>query len=555
VDWIRHRIPLLLVLVVSLGVTWLLWRHEHSNAILDLQTQIDADLRDATSRIEQRMAVYEQMLRGAQGLFAASGTVGRKAFRAYVESLQSGADFAGIEGVGLALIVPGAQMDGHVAALRRQAFPDYAIKPDGVRAIYVPIVQLEPFIARNRRAMGFDPYATAARRSAMDQARDSGTPAITGKITLVLDSDTDAQPGFAMFLPIYRNGLPRDTVATRRAGIVGWVMAPIRMRSFMASLYGELPPATDITIYDGLEMSDRTLLFDSAGSHGQPGKARIAATEYLQIAGHTWTLAIRSLPGFEARAGKDKSGFIAIAGISLSVLLTLLVHGFIADGARRKQHEARMGALSRNLVEVQEGTRRRLSGELHDRTSPNLAAIGINLDVIAAALPAEGAPDLGARLEDTRALIEDTTASIREICADLRPPVLDYAGLSAALESYVGQFGRRTGIAVRIDCSHGAARLAPELESALFRIVQEALTNCAKHACATSVGVMLRHDSSPIRLTVIDDGIGFNMEQMGKVAYSNCLGIITMRELAEFFGGKFTIESSPGKGTRIDVAI
>ncbi|MDP2795063.1 MAG: CHASE domain-containing protein [Sulfurisoma sp.] len=554
-DWLRHRIPILLVLAVSLGVTWLLWRHEHHNAALDLQARLDADLRDVTSRIEQRMAVYEQMLRGAQGLFAASGDVGRNSFRTYVESLQLGADFAGIEGVGLARIVSHAQREGHVAALRRQGFPDYAIRPGGVRAIYAPIVQLEPFVGRNRRVLGRDPYATAERRSAMDQARDSGTPAITGKITLALESDTDVQPGFAMFLPIYGNGMPRDTIATRRASIIGWVIAPIRMNNFMASLYGERPPATDITIYDGLEMSDRTLLFDSAGSHGKPGKAHIAATEYLQIAGHTWTLAIRSLPGFDARAGKDKSDFIAIAGIGLSVLLTLLAHGFIADSVRRKQSEEKMSALSRHLVAVQEGTRRRLSGELHDRTSPNLAAIGINLDVIAAALPEAEAPDLGARLEDTRALIEDTTASIREICADLRPPVLDYAGLPAALESYAGQFGRRTGIAVRVDCAHGGAKLAPELESALFRIVQEALTNCAKHARATSIGVILRQDDFPVRLTVVDDGSGFDLEQMKEAAYSSGLGIITMRELAEFFGGKFTIESNPGKGTRIDVEI
>lgn len=209
---------------------------------------------------------------------------------------------------------------------------------------------------------------------------------------------------------------------------------------------------------------------------------------------------------------------------------------------------------SRHLVAAQEEARRRLSAELHDRTSPNLAAISINLNILATELSPEHATDVAERLEDTRALIEDTSASIREISADLRPPLLDYAGLCPALEGYAQQFSRRTGIAVKLECANHDARHAPDLESLLFRIFQEALTNCAKHAHATSVMVTLNHGGRPIVLTVADNGAGFDPEQLGKAGRPG-LGLINMREMAEVADGRFIIESAPGKGTRIHVEI
>ncbi len=231
------------------------------------------------------------------------------------------------------------------------------------------------------------------------------------------------------------------------------------------------------------------------------------------------------------------------------------------DISERKKHEQeRIGYLkrqeeaSRHLVVVQEDARRRFSAELHDRTSPNLAAIDINLDILASELPQVHSLALTQRLEDTRALIADTAASIREICADLRPPLLDYAGLPAALEGYVQQYSKRTGIKVQLNCANHEVRYTEELESLLFRVFQEALTNCAKHARATAVTVTLKNVDTPIVLSIADNGIGFDLTELGKVGAIG-LGMLNMREMAEVAGGRFTIESAPGEGTRIAVEI
>lgn len=216
----------------------------------------------------------------------------------------------------------------------------------------------------------------------------------------------------------------------------------------------------------------------------------------------------------------------------------------------------RIEELSRRLVQAQEQARRRFSRELHDRSSPNLAALRINLDIIASASPeARVSQAFADRVEDTRALIEDTTISVREICAELHPPVLDCGGLLSVVQSYAQQFSMRTGLQVHVHCAHGEVRLTPDLELSLFRIVQEALTNCAKHANAGVVEVNLQLDTSPMVLTVTDDGVGFDLDRVSLARQVVGLGLLNMRETAEFAGGKFRVESMPGSGTRVCVEI
>lgn len=222
--------------------------------------------------------------------------------------------------------------------------------------------------------------------------------------------------------------------------------------------------------------------------------------------------------------------------------------------AERERYLDSLTQLSRRLVNMQEEERRRLSASLHDRTSPNLAAIGLNLSVLTMPGSPELSPQLIERLEDIRALVDDTTASIREISTDLRPPLLDYAGLQPTLESYLHQFSKRTGTKARFT-SDPFPRPAPDLETLLFRIAQEALTNIAKHAEATAVDVALRNEKERIVLTIRDDGNGFEPETLGRNGKSVGLGMLNMREMTEFAGGSFAIESTQGKGTLIRVEI
>lgn len=220
-----------------------------------------------------------------------------------------------------------------------------------------------------------------------------------------------------------------------------------------------------------------------------------------------------------------------------------------------RQQSRRLEVMSRHLVATQEEFRRRLSADLHDRTSPNLAALTINLALIAADLESGHFSEIAARVEDTNALLEDTAASIREISAELRPPLLDYAGLVPAMESYSTHFSRRTSIPVSIDCPHATLLLDTETESLLFRIAQEALTNCAKHSGATAAEIKLQRQDDTVELTIVDNGRGFASETSETQRFGNGLGLTNMKEMAQFAGGTFALDSQPGQGTRLHIRI
>jgi signal transduction histidine kinase len=160
-----------------------------------------------------------------------------------------------------------------------------------------------------------------------------------------------------------------------------------------------------------------------------------------------------------------------------------------------------------------------------------------------------------ARIEDSAELVTSTSAAIENIVAELRPPLLEDYGLAAALDWHAKQFTRRVGIAVSVQA---AARrgLPAEVEMALFRIAQEALTNVAKHAHASRVVVTFEHSPSEFVMSIADDGIGLPTIARAPEGQRSSLGLVTMRERAQAVGGTFEAEVRPeGRGTRLTVSV
>jgi diguanylate cyclase (GGDEF)-like protein len=327
----------LLVLAVSLFVTYQLWKDARRNAEQVLQADFDFLVRDSNRRIEQRMLTYEQVLRGVAGLFAASKTVTREDFRIYVDTLRLNENYPGIEGVGFSLLVPAEQKDRHIAALHKDGFPDYSIKPEGTRDVYSSIVYLEPFSGRNLRAFGYDMYSEPVRRTAMEQARDSGQATVSGKVTLVQEAGRNVQTGFLMYLPVYHGGALKNTVAERRANLAGWIYAPFRMNDLMSGLNEEKSTDLYVEIYDGKEVSADALMYGGIGDGVGKFKTPFVSAQDIKILGHDWTVVTSALPNFEQRIGHDKSPLILRAGTGASVLLTLLAWMLIDERARAWQ--------------------------------------------------------------------------------------------------------------------------------------------------------------------------------------------------------------------------
>jgi two-component system, NarL family, sensor histidine kinase DevS len=192
----------------------------------------------------------------------------------------------------------------------------------------------------------------------------------------------------------------------------------------------------------------------------------------------------------------------------------------------------------RRVVAAQELERKRLARELHDETGQALTSILLGLK------PLE---ERGADVAAVRELVVSTLQDVRRLAVELRPSALDDFGLVAALERLVDTFGEQTGIAVDMEARLGDARLAGEVETALYRIVQEALTNVVKHAGATHVSVVLTRKGDTVAAVVEDDGQGFDSDTTREEG----LGLAGMRERVEIVGGRLRIESAPGSGTTL----
>jgi signal transduction histidine kinase len=154
-------------------------------------------------------------------------------------------------------------------------------------------------------------------------------------------------------------------------------------------------------------------------------------------------------------------------------------------------------------------------------------------------------------LAEAKAMTERALQTVRDLSHLLHPPMLDDLGLAATLDWFLAGFSRRTGIVARLEQPGEAPRLVPELEMCIYRIVQEATTNVARHAEARSIRVGLQHRSGRVVLTIEDDGKGFRPEQLRIVPARSGLGLLGIEERVAGFGGTFRVESAPGRGTRL----
>ncbi len=205
------------------------------------------------------------------------------------------------------------------------------------------------------------------------------------------------------------------------------------------------------------------------------------------------------------------------------------------------------------IINAQEQERQRIARELHDETSQVLTSLLISLAVLEESVETQEARE---RIADTRALAHSTLRAVRNLSIDLRPSALDDLGLLPALRWYMKEYQKKCSIVVDFQSTGFKQRLPAEMETALYRIVQECLTNTAKHANARKVSITLKEDWERVYATIVDDGQGFDYEALLKTPnQERGLGLAGMHERAVLLDGELTIHSVAGYGTTIEVSI
>lgn len=253
----------------------------------------------------------------------------------------------------------------------------------------------------------------------------------------------------------------------------------------------------------------------------------------------------------------ERLGF-GVAGSLAIALLAAFYAGRLEDRIRRQrardiQNTRDVERLSMKLLSAQEAECRNLARELHDEVGQALTAISVELAVAQRTIDEmSGPPGL---LDDARSATDGTLQAVRDVSRLLHPAILDDLGLRAAIEDFVRRFARRHSTHVELVMDDSEHRFAPDLESAAYRTVQEALTNVSRHARASTCRVTVHWDDRAVHLTIDDDGIGFDVAGTDSAGTRRGLGLISIRERVSQAGGRVVIDSRIGHGTLLKVVL
>lgn len=356
-----------IVLLFGFVVTGAAWYTSNEFVNENAELRFETRTIEISKAIRARMAEYEQVLWGGIGLFRASREVDRKEFKLYVDALDLQKNWPGIQGIGFSIpLTPEQRMD-HILSVRAEGFSTFTIKPEGQREEYSSIIFLEPFDWRNKRAFGFDMWSNEMRRNAMARARDTGEASTSGIITLVQETSTDVQRGFLTYLPLYRNGMPVDTVDQRREAFVGWVYSPFRMGDLMKGILGDGETNVEYEIFDGIELTKDALLFDSNDIfHAEDVEhADVSLRKAtLSLQGRTWTIVYTAGGNQLTEAERAQPTIVAAAGLVVDLLLFYIITS-IALMQRRAE------SLAQDMTEDARGARNELEAKLIELEQSN----------------------------------------------------------------------------------------------------------------------------------------------------------------------------------------
>jgi PAS domain S-box-containing protein len=258
------------------------------------------------------------------------------------------------------------------------------------------------------------------------------------------------------------------------------------------------------------------------------------------------------IPPFSARTRRRDGVYVptevSLARIDVEGMSYLF--GVVRDMTERRQIEVVQRTFARRMLENLEDERQRVARELHDDVGQAVATVGVLLHALAQT-PGGVAETMRPALDATLGTIQQITESVARLCREYHPAELLGLGLDGTLRAYVREFSRRHGLACRLAVRGLDAPLGPEHDLHLYRIVQEALTNVARHARARRVTVRLNRRGQTLTLAIHDDGIGFAAD----AADTRGLGLTTMRERAAIMSATLTIRSRPRRGTDVRIAL
>ena len=405
------------VLLISLLLTALAWYYVRQNVEAQNRVQnrvrFDEAAQATQAAIERRTEAYFDAMLGARGLFYASESVDRKEWNDYVEGIEPGRHFQGLQALSYAERVEPEESETFARRMRDEGLPD--LRPNlvagGERLAYFPITYTGPLEEANKDVLSYDFYAEPTHKETMDQARDAGTLQATKMVYVLTDAPPGSEatfalrPGFIVYLPVYRKGEPQGTTAERRSALQGFVVGTFVMDGLLGEIFrGSFDPAIDFEVYDGEDPESGTLLYDSDGiirakeagedstatssltydsadtqrAGEQGGDTLFSKESQIEVAGRDWSLYFATLPGFEEEAESNLPAFVLASGVAVSLLLFGITSMLARSRTRAERTSRELEGANRKVealyhsVEQELHVARRIQHALLPRDLPKL---------------------------------------------------------------------------------------------------------------------------------------------------------------------------------------
>jgi signal transduction histidine kinase len=363
-------------IILSLGVTLLIYKHAVSRDSIRFNNSVSR----AQSAIENRLNLYIALLKSGRGFIESTENLNREKFANFVKSLELEKNYKGIQGIGFNKLVSAGEREALIKQMKAEGFSDFKIFPEGEREIYQTVVYLEPLGERNRKIIGFDMSSEENRRLALVRARDLGVEILTAKVVLLQEDEQNKQPGFLIYLPIYKGGNVPTTIQERRENLVGYIYSPFRAEDFLNVVQNE-PAFSEVAarIYDG-DVKPENLLaksgYDELPTFEKFREESVYARSNLDIAGRRWVMEYVPLPNAADQSNMSWIPIVFIVGVLFSFLLFGITYAESSARAKIQNIAAELFELERQKQTLLEKEQRaRLTAEQANVTKDEFISV------------------------------------------------------------------------------------------------------------------------------------------------------------------------------------